>query len=112
MKTHENYILDKLKCSDISKTLLAYHEKQIRYLQHERLIHLIVMCLVSILFVVVLGVLIIVPSLLIAILTLILGVLDGFYLAHYYKLENTVQFWYKIENTMIKFLQNLGVNTL
>jgi len=49
MKKHENYInemLEKILDEEKVKELLAYHDKQIQWIQHERLTHLIVMLFV------------------------------------------------------------------
>ena len=49
MKNHENYvkgILEQNTDAEKLKELLAYHDKQINWIQHERLVHLIVMLFV------------------------------------------------------------------
>ena len=49
MKRHERYVKDVLEKNpdkEKLKELLAYHDKQIQWMQHERLVHLIVMLFV------------------------------------------------------------------
>lgn len=83
-----------------------YHMMNIHFLQHERLIHLIVMLMVTILLA-----LFFIAALRNELLGfyLIVGiffVLDIFYIKHYFLLENTVQKWYKTANLLYKHLSN------
>jgi len=51
IKEHESYILGMINSDKkMVKELLAYHQQQIEWLQHERLVHLIVMLFTIILF--------------------------------------------------------------
>ena len=77
---------------------LEEHQEKIRWLQHERLVHLIVTVMVVFveLFVVFLALLHPELGLLPPVIMLCLAVLLGFYFYHYFFLENTVQRWYKI----------------
>ena len=76
--------------------LLDRHMEMLRRLQHERLIHLIVLAMVVIveLFTVDLTVLHPETNPLAAVVMLALAVLLAFYFRHYFFLENTVQRWY------------------
>lgn len=79
-------------------TLLSWHEKKLAWLQHERLIHLIV------LFLTLVGELFIIAAVLFAeatfpyslILMYLVLIVLIFYVRHYFILENTVQRWYVI----------------
>lgn len=96
---HEDYIQKQLiKQADLKK-LLAYHNKKIEWLQHERLVHLLVMMLTAVMFLFVFFMVIFMKGNLLMLL-LMLGVLILliFYLFHYFKLENFVQHWYKISD--------------
>jgi hypothetical protein len=101
MKNHENYVqkeLEKNPDKEKSRELLAYHDKQIQWMQHERLVHLIVMLFVCFFTLLVLGFTMInisIPSIILFVIFLILSVA---YLIHYYRLENGVQKWYLISN--------------
>lgn len=76
--------------------LLEYHHRQILYVQHERLIHLIITLFFALIF---LGSVICTfcyDSLLLPLLDLILLILVAFYIRHYYRLENCLERWYKL----------------
>jgi hypothetical protein len=100
LRTHEKRMLDLLDSSQEQdwETIKAYHLAQIGFMQHERLIHLIVTFAFAFL---TLGFYIIsikFPTVAIAVLALILTALESFYIFHYYRLENGVQRWYEIYN--------------
>ena len=82
--------------------LLEEHLRMIAWVQHERLVHLIVIVMVVIceLFVVNLVLLHSELGILPAVIMLGLAVLLGFYFWHYFFLENTVQRWYRIAGEM------------
>ena len=91
-RDHEQLVLTRTPTPE----LLKYHEKKTAWLQHERLVHLIVTVMVVFveLFVVYLTLLHPELGILPAIIMLGLAVLLGFYFYHYFFLENTVQRWY------------------
>ena len=74
----------------------------ISWIQHERLVHLIVTVMVVLGELFVLDLVLLHPELGIipAIVMLGLAILLGFYFYHYFFLENTVQRWYKIADEM------------
>jgi cell division protein FtsW (lipid II flippase) len=101
MKKHESYVQDMLgKNPDKEKLreLFEYHDKQIHWMQHERLVHLIVMLFVCFFTLLVFGFAVIRTSVPSIILFVILLVLSVAYIVHYYRLENGVQKWYLISN--------------
>lgn len=111
VKNHTKYILNEIKKNNITETLLDYHRLQIQNIQHERLIHLIVLCLFAFLLIssiVLFFIIKTIPALLLASIFLIVEI---FYIRHYYLLENTVQHWYRLENDMILHLKAIGTNT-
>ncbi len=81
---------------------LEQHLEKLRWLQHERLVHLIVLVMVVIveLFTVDLAVLHPDANPLAGIVMLVLAILLGFYFYHYFFLENTVQRWYKLADQL------------
>lgn len=96
-KEHEKLVRRRLEEGGDLKELLSYHKVKLQWLQHERLIHLLVTMLCSILLMFFLLMLQYSPSSLpVLLLVAIFLVLDGFYLAHYFMLENTVQRWYHL----------------
>jgi hypothetical protein len=101
MKAHESYVqkaLGKNPDEEKLKELLIYHDKQIQWMQHERLVHLIVMLFICFFTLIAFGFAAIQPSLPSIILCVILLVLSFAYIIHYYRLENGVQKWYVISN--------------
>ncbi|MEX1376479.1 MAG: hypothetical protein AB1Z23_03285 [Eubacteriales bacterium] len=111
VKAHSKYILEQIKSGSITEDILAYHRLQIQNIQHERLIHLIVLCLFALLMVGSLVFYFIMTSIITFILMGIFLATEFFYILHYYLLENTVQMWYRLENDMIASLKNIGTNT-
>ena len=101
MKSHERYIREMLEKNldrEALLNLLQYHDKQIQWLQHERLIHLITMLFVCLFMLLIFGFTILVPSLPCMILSALLMILSVAYIIHYYRLENGVQRWYSLSN--------------
>ena len=82
--------------------LLEEHKEKIRWLQHERLVHLIVLVMVVFIELFAVSLVLLHPELGIgpAIVVLGLAILLGFYFYHYFFLENTVQHWYRIADDM------------
>jgi hypothetical protein len=101
MKKHENDVkemLEKKLDEEKLRELLAHHDKQIQWMQHERLVHLIVMLFVCLFTLLSFGLSIIrtsTPSIILSVLLLVLSVA---YIIHYFRLENGVQKWYMISN--------------
>jgi hypothetical protein len=79
------------------------HLEKLRWLQHERLIHLIVVVLTSMaeLFAVDLTLLHPETNPGAVLVMLALAILLGFYFAHYFFLENTTQHWYRLTEELI-----------
>ena len=83
---------DKIKDKDNVLEELIY---QIKFIQHERLIHLIVTVFVGISTLILLGVGIIAESIGFIFVSLMTLILFFFYIVHYYFLENSTQELYK-----------------
>ena len=86
IKEHNRF----LENNEPDEALLAYHRIQIGFLQHERLVHLIVMLFIALCALVCLGLFFYLELLLFLIIAILLLVLTLFYILHYYRLENTV----------------------
>ena len=92
---HENWLSQQLEQGAEPEELLRCHERKIRWLQHERLIHLLVTILTAVLLLFVILLYFAVDAGLPGLLLLaIVTVLLAFYIRHYFFLENTVQHWY------------------
>jgi len=84
------------------KDFLAFHLTQIKFLQHERLIHLLVTLFISFCLLTFLVLFLFLNLFWFLIVFVILVALTIFYFFHYYKLENTVIRWYFIYNKKYK----------
>lgn len=101
MKRHERYVRDILKAGSDRQTLaglLARHETQIIWMQHERLAHLITMLFVCLFFLLSFGWTITHFAAPYIALTTLLMILASAYVIHYFRLENGVQAWYRLSD--------------
>lgn len=103
-RAHEAEAMAALEENRVTETMLEEHREKIAWLQHERLVHLIVtvMCVIGEMFVV--DLVLLHPDLGIgpAVIMLGIAVLLAFYFYHYFFLENSVQRWYRIAEEMRK----------
>ena len=105
---HEAAVAKELEARGPSRPLLDLHLEKLRWLQHERLVHLIVLAMAAA------GELFVVDLVLLhpetgpwsAVFMLGLAVLLAFYFAHYFFLENTVQHWYRIAEAIAEGLRD------
>lgn len=97
-RAHEAYLLSQPP----APALLEEHLEKLRWLQHERLAHLIVLAMTALaeLFAVDLALLHPETNPLAGAMMLVLAVLLGFYFYHYFFLENTVQHWYRLADEL------------
>lgn len=108
MNRHEQYVNEMLRkdlSRDEQQELLAYHDKQIQWMQHERMAHLVTMLFVCLFFLLCFGFTMVILSLPYILLSAILMILSVAYIIHYYRLENGVQRWYALSN-QIKMLSS------
>lgn len=120
MENHETYLREQLaetrEDRSEAKTgvnlsgLLKYHRQQIEFMQHERLIHLLVMALTILALLFSSALLYLLQSAAAALLWIILLILTIFYIRHYYFLENTLQSWYRLANTLEKEVTGIATN--
>jgi hypothetical protein len=108
LKKHENYVkkmLEKNLSRNELQALLTHHNKQIQWMQHERLVHLIVMLFVCLFMLLSLGFAVINTSITTIVLTVLLLVLSVAYIIHYYRLENGVQRCYLLSGEIKKRME-------
>lgn len=101
LKQHEDFIRGQLASTGDGADwtrLARLHRTQIGYMQHERLIHLLVTLFFGLCVLVVLVVVVEQPQVLTGVLLLLLLALLVPYIVHYYRLENGVQRWYHLAN--------------
>ena len=104
IKEHNAYLHTVTSATNapLDQQALAYHLIQIRFLQHERLVHLMVMLFIALAALVCLGIYLFSMIFLFLPVFGLLLVLTFFYILHYYKLENTVIQWYWIYDEHMK----------
>ena len=107
LRSHEAEVRTALEGGRVTPALLAKHREKLGWLQHERLVHLIVLVLTCLaeLFCVDLALLHPEVGTGAAVAMLCLAVLLGFYFAHYFLLENTVQRWYLLTASLLDALE-------
>lgn len=105
LQAHESLVKEKLTNPKAGFDWLAlqnYHRARIQFFQHERLIHLLVTLTFALASLIVFGLTLFFPSLILALLTVILLTMLVFYIRHYFILENTVQRWYILDQEISK----------
>ena len=97
-REHEARVTAAVEAGEVTPELLEEHLQMIAWVQHERLVHLIVTVMVVLCELFTVDLVLLHPELGIvpAVIMLGLAVLLGFYFYHYFFLENTVQRWYRI----------------
>lgn len=100
LKKHEKFVTETLeKKEDFDWNWLRdYHKTQIEYLQHERLIHLMVTLAFALFFIVTILFAVSFEKPVILLVSLFVLILLVPYITHYFKLENGVQRWYGLYN--------------
>lgn len=100
---HEMYIREQLNTDCNYVDLLKYHNKKLQWVQHERLVHLLVTMLVAIFFMFLFGMLMLIKyNLPVMLLLTIVTILLIAYIFHYFRLENKVQHWYKLSDEIYR----------
>ncbi len=93
----ENKLKKNIESNDIQELI-----NKINFFSHERLIHLIITLFFAFLAIIFTIMSITYEMFLLWLVTLIIYILLIFYILHYYKLENGVQYLYKLYDKMIK----------
>jgi hypothetical protein len=104
-REHEAFINQALKSKNTKtnwSNLLLLHHKRLKFLQHERLIHLLVLLSFSTFSLLTVLILLLVNRLEIMLLAVIFIITSITYVSHYYYLENTTQRWYKLSDEIEK----------
>lgn len=101
LKRHEAFVVRSLDAGmepEKLAELRTFHADQIRFMQHERLVHLLVMLFVILFMLLCFGLAATAPGWAPLAASVLLLVLSGFYIVHYFRLENGVQRWYHLAN--------------
>ncbi len=102
IKKHEVYINSLLESNENHdwNKIKDYHKVQIMFMQHERLVHMIVTLFFGLFLAISLSLVLLFNLSLLFLLVFIIGVVEVFYIVHLYKLENGVQRWYVLYNQL------------
>ncbi len=96
MNNYMEYIKTILKKEDINESIKKDFIEHIQFMQHERLIHLLVTMLFAILLMFGFVVMLMYFSWIMVGFVVIIFVVEIFYIFHYYKLENGIQKMYRV----------------
>lgn len=105
-REHEQRMTAVLECGDTDASVLQMHLEKLHWLQHERLVHLIVLVMTVAAELLAVYLALVHPETdpAAALIVLVLAILLGFYFYHYFFLENTVQRWYRLAEHMMDAL--------
>ncbi|HEX2946965.1 MAG TPA: hypothetical protein VHT96_13545 [Clostridia bacterium] len=108
---HENRILYYIRSGNVQdwNIFRDYYKTQIGFIQHERLIHLIVTITFTFLMLVAYGITVFYAFWMVILLDIALTALVVLYIFHYYRLENGVQRWYGLYDQICK--KSGGIST-
>ncbi len=99
LKLHEAFVRAALERTDVDwSQLKAFHHKQLAFMQHERLIHLLVLLFCALFLLLSIAFLATSPSWPAFAMCAVLLPLVAVYVLHYFRLENGVQRWYHLSN--------------
>ena len=95
---HEKYIRDLIDSGENQNwdKLREYHKVQIEFMQHERLVHMIVTLFFGMFLAISLALALILHLLFMVAIVVVIAIVEIFYMLHLYKLETGVQRWYGI----------------
>lgn len=110
LKAYMKTVAERLeKCSDSRELdkIFAEHKDKIAFMQHERIVHFLVTMMFALILVIFISALLFTENIAILALVTIILILLGFYIKHYYFLENTVQKMYRTYDEILEKYNNL-----
>ncbi len=102
MNNYMEYIKTILKKENINESIKKDFLEHIQFMQHERLIHLLVTMLFASLLMFGFIIMLIYFSWILVVFTAIIFIVEIFYIFHYYKLENGIQRMYRLYDEVTK----------
>lgn len=105
LKNYMRMTEERLKnCNTIAglEKLLAEHKDKIAFMQHERIVHFLVTMMFALVLTILICAFLFCEKFALLLLITIIIVLLGFYIKHYYFLENTVQEMYKVYDEILE----------
>ena len=104
LKNYMKYVQQRLDaCGDNEEIeeILSEHKDKIAFMQHERIVHFLVTMMFALILSIFMGIVIFTDNPAMLLLVTIILVLLGFYIKHYYFLENTVQKMYRVYDDIL-----------
>jgi len=108
LRQHIIFIENALKEKDRDfdwQALSDFHRTQIGFFQHERLVHLLVTLFFGVMFFLIVIAQLLMTNMGLLIISVILLVMLGFYIWHYFVLENGVQKLYELDKKIAKHFE-------
>lgn len=93
--------LEECSSGEELEEIFAEHKDKIAFMQHERIVHFLVTMMFAIVLAIFMSVVIFTDNPAMLLLVTIILVLLGFYIKHYYFLENTVQKMYRVYDDIL-----------
>lgn len=87
--------------------IMREHKDKIAFMQHERIVHFLVTMMFALILTIFMALVVVVTNIPTLILVTLIIVLLGFYIKHYYFLENTVQYMYVIYDNILEKMMRL-----
>jgi len=94
--------LDSAETSEELEKIMAEHKDKIAFMQHERLVHFLVTMMFAVILAIFMAAVLFLENIMLLILVTIIIILLGFYIKHYYFLENTVQEMYRVYDRILE----------
>lgn len=91
----------------VLEEILEEHMDKIAFMQHERIVHFLVTMMFAIVLTILVCAFLFTEQMAVGLLVLMILVLLGFYIKHYYFLENTVQQMYKVYDELLAMRRKL-----
>ena len=82
--------------------IFSEHKDKIAFMQHERIVHFLVTMMFAIILSIFMTAVLFLENIMMLVLVTIIIVLLGFYIKHYYFLENTVQEMYRVYDRILE----------
>ena len=93
--------LEECSSGEELEEIFSEHKDKIAFMQHERIVHFLVTMLFAVVLAIFMGIVIFTENPAMLLLVTIILVLLGFYIKHYYFLENTVQKMYRVYDDIL-----------
>lgn len=105
LKKYMKYInerLDGYGSREELEEIFSEHKDKISFMQHERIVHFLVTMMFALILTIFMAAVLFLENIMLIVLVTIIMILLGFYIKHYYFLENTVQEMYRVYDRILE----------